>query len=116
MTGLEFMIKTYGITKSSVAEELGIKKQNINIWFSGKQLISKRHVEHLAGLFHQPVELIRKEITKEDELAIIDNYKKYKAGNPSVSVYYAILDLPKAIISRDENGNIGVIPLSTKCE
>jgi len=115
MTGLEFMIKTYGITKSSVASELGIKKQNINVWFSGKQPISKRHVEHLAGFFHQPLELIRKEITREDELTIIENYKKYKSGIPNIDVYY-VLDLPKAIVTRDENGNVGVIPMSTKCE
>ena len=41
MIGLEYILEVFKIQQKDLAEELGIKKQNITLWIKGKQNISK---------------------------------------------------------------------------
>ena len=37
LIGLEFILELYGMQQIELAEKLGIKKQNINLWIKRKQ-------------------------------------------------------------------------------
>jgi len=115
MTGLEFIIKTYGTSQTNIAEQLGIKKQNISRWLSGAQAISKRHVPQLAKIFDQPESLVDKQLTYSDEIKIIDGYKRYKNNLPKVpEVFLAQFPKPQILCFTDADGNLSVIPMSEK--
>ena len=53
-----------------LADRLGIKKQNINMWIKGKQNIPKKYLPVLEELFHIPVSYFQKELTDLDKLEI----------------------------------------------
>lgn len=53
-----------------LADQLGIKKQNINMWIKGKQNIPKKYLPVLEGLFHIPASYFQKELSDLDKLEI----------------------------------------------
>lgn len=53
-----------------LAEKLGIKKQNINLWIKGKQNISKKHLPTLEGIFGIEAKYFSKELTDLEKLEI----------------------------------------------
>lgn len=70
MIGLEYILDVYGIQKKELAEQLGIKKQNITLWLSGKQNISKKYLPILSEKFRIPIEYFQKELTDIDKRKI----------------------------------------------
>lgn len=53
-----------------LAEKLGIKKQNINLWIKGKQKISKKHLPTLEQIFGVEAKYFSKELTDIEKLEI----------------------------------------------
>jgi transcriptional regulator with XRE-family HTH domain len=53
-----------------LAEKLGIKKQNINLWIKGKQNIPKKYLPILQGFFGVDGEYYNKELTEVEKLVI----------------------------------------------
>lgn len=53
-----------------LAERLGIKKQNINLWIKRKQNISKKHLPTLESIFGIDAKYFSKELTDLDKLEI----------------------------------------------
>lgn len=53
-----------------LAEKLGIKKQNINMWIKGKQNIPKKYLPILEELFGIKVDYFSKDIDEIDKLEI----------------------------------------------
>ncbi len=53
-----------------LAEQLGIKKQNINMWVKQKQSIPKKYLPVLAELFSIDKELLSKELSEIEKLEI----------------------------------------------
>lgn len=53
-----------------LAEKLGIKKQNINLWIKGKQNIPKKYLPVLEELFGIDKEYFIKELTEIEKLEI----------------------------------------------
>ena len=49
MIGLEYILEIFKIQQKDLAEELGIKKQNITLWIKGKQNISKKYLPILSS-------------------------------------------------------------------
>lgn len=76
MIGLEYILKLYNVQQNELADELGIRRQNINIWLSGKQDVSKKHLPALSKKFHIPEEYFQKEINETD-MQKINEYKEY---------------------------------------
>ena len=62
MIGLEFILALHKIQQKDLANELGIKKQNINLWISGKQNISKKYLPILSNKFDVSVEFLQNEV------------------------------------------------------
>lgn len=77
MIGLEYILMIYNQKQQSVADYLGIKHQNINLWIKGKQMISKKHLPKLERLFGISQEYFQKELTDVDKL-VIKNAKLQK--------------------------------------
>lgn len=77
MIGLEYILGLYNIPHTELAKELGIARQNINLWIKCKGKIPEKHLPKLSEKFRIPEEYFQKELTKEDELKIqgikIDN-------------------------------------------
>ena len=67
MIGLEYILEVYKIQQKDLAEELGIKKQNITMWIKGKQKISKKYLPILSEKFDIPIEYLQKELTELDK-------------------------------------------------
>lgn len=88
MIGLEYILGLYNMQYIELAQYLGIKKQNINMWIKGKQKIPKKYLPILEELFKVDAvyfikELndiekleIQKEKLKRDLQPIIKNYEK----------------------------------------
>jgi transcriptional regulator with XRE-family HTH domain len=70
LIGLEYILDLYGMQHIELAEKLGIKKQNINLWIKGKQNISKKHLPTLENIFGIEVKYFSKELTELEKLEI----------------------------------------------
>lgn len=70
MIGLEFLLGLYNMQHVELAEQLGIKKQNINMWVKQKQSIPKKYLPVLAELFSIDKELLSKELSEIEKLEI----------------------------------------------
>lgn len=68
--GLEYILQISGMQHQELAEKLGIKKQNINLWIKGAQRIPKKHLPKLSEIFELPEELFEKEFTEIDKLKV----------------------------------------------
>lgn len=70
MIGLEYILGLYNMQHIELAEKLGIKKQNINMWIKGKQNIPKKYLPILEELFGLNREYFIKELDEIDQLEI----------------------------------------------
>ncbi len=70
LNGLEYILSLYQVQHIALAEKLGIKKQNINLWIKGKQNIPKKYLPVLEELFGINRSYFTKELTDIDKLEI----------------------------------------------
>jgi plasmid maintenance system antidote protein VapI len=70
LIGLEYILSLYNIQHVELAEKLGIKKQNINMWVKQKQNIPKKYLPVLEELFGTQSNYFSREITEIDKLEI----------------------------------------------
>lgn len=70
MIGLEYILGLYNMQHIELAEKLGIKKQNINMWIKGKQNIPKKYLPILEELFGLDEDYFLKELNEIDQLEI----------------------------------------------
>lgn len=70
MIGLEYIIGLYNMQSVELAEKLGIKKQNINMWIKRKQKIPKKYLPILEELFGIDQEYFSKDLIEIDKLEI----------------------------------------------
>lgn len=70
LIGLEYILNLYNMQHVELAEKLGIKKQNINMWIKRKQNIPKKYLPILAELFGLEQNYFSKDLTEIDKLEI----------------------------------------------
>jgi len=70
LIGLEYILHLYDVKHIELAELLGIKKQNINLWIKGKQGIPKKYLPVLEERFHVSGNYFSKELTEIEKLEI----------------------------------------------
>ncbi|MFP3122613.1 helix-turn-helix domain-containing protein [Ectobacillus funiculus] len=70
MNGLEYILGLYNMQQIELAEKLGIRKQNINLWIKGKQNIPKKYLPALEELFDLDSGYFTKELNEIDTLEI----------------------------------------------
>lgn len=70
MIGIEYILKIFDISNTELAEELGIKKQNITRWIKGERPIPKKYLPILSEKFKIPEEYYQKEINDTDRIEI----------------------------------------------
>lgn len=70
MLGLEYILSIYNMQHIELAEKLGIKKQNINLWIKRKQNIPKKYLPVLEELFVIKKEYFQKELDEIEKLEI----------------------------------------------
>ncbi|RAK17364.1 hypothetical protein B0I26_11286 [Anoxybacillus vitaminiphilus] len=70
MIGLEYILSLYNMQHIELAERLGIKKQNINLWIKRKQNIPKKYLPILKEMFGIEEEYFTKELTEVEKLEI----------------------------------------------
>lgn len=70
MNGLEYILGLYNMQHIELAQKLGIKKQNINMWIKGKQNIPKKYLPVLENLFKIKAEYFTKTLNEIDCLEI----------------------------------------------
>lgn len=70
MLGLEYILNLYNMQYIELADNLGIKKQNINMWIKGKQKIPKKYYPILEELFGIKGEYFGRELNEIDKLEI----------------------------------------------
>lgn len=70
MFGLEYILSVYNMQHIELAEQLGIKKQNINLWIKGKQNIPKKYLPILEDIFGINSDYFVRELTEIDKLEI----------------------------------------------
>ena len=70
MIGLAYALQINHMSHIELADKLGIKKQNINLWTKKKQKIPKKHLPELEKVFGIPAEYFQKDLTKIEMLQI----------------------------------------------
>ncbi|MDB8803604.1 helix-turn-helix domain-containing protein [Romboutsia sp. 1001216sp1] len=70
MNGLEYILSLYNMQHIELAEILGIKKQNINMWIKGKQNIPKKYLPVLEEIFNIDSKYFVKELNEIEKLEI----------------------------------------------
>ena len=70
MNGLEYILGIHNMQHIDLAQHLGIKKQNINMWIKGKQNIPKKYLPVLGELFKINQEYFIKNLDEVDKLEI----------------------------------------------
>lgn len=83
MIGLEYILSVYNKQHIDLAERLGIKKQNINLWIKGKQNIPKKYLPILEELFGVKQECFTKELNEIEKIEI-QKEKLKKDLNPAI--------------------------------
>ena len=86
MIGLEYILNLYNMQHIDLAEKLGIKKQNINLWIKGKQRIPKKYLPVLEELFGTKQEYFMRELNEIEKLEIQKDKLK-KDLNPVIEEY-----------------------------
>ncbi len=105
MIGLEFILGLYNMQHVELAEHLGIKKQNINMWVKRRQNIPKKYLPVLEELFGIDREIFSKELDEIEKLeiqkeklkndlkpVITKHEKRYKSGEINDVVDIPIYD------------------------
>lgn len=105
LIGLEYILSLNNMQHIELADKLGIKKQNINLWIKGKQKIPKKYLPVLEELFNINQEYFNKELTEIEKLeiqkeklkkdlnpVITDHYEKFLIGEEAVFEEVAIYD------------------------
>lgn len=70
MIGLEYILSLYNLQHVELAEILGIRKQNINLWVKQKQNIPKKYLPILENLFGVADDIFGRELTEIEKLEI----------------------------------------------
>ncbi len=70
LLGLEYILGLYNMQHVELADKLGIRKQNINMWIKGKQNIPRKYFSVLEELFGLNPEYFIKELTEIEKLEI----------------------------------------------
>lgn len=91
MIGLEYILGLYNMQHIELAEHLGIKKQNINLWIKGKQNIPKKYLPILQELFHVDTSYFNKELTEIEKLEIQKEKLKFEL-QPIIKGHKQILE------------------------
>lgn len=86
MIGLEYILNLYNFPHIELADKLGIRKQNINLWVKGRQNIPKKYIHVLEDLFGIGGEYFDRELTEIDRLEI-QKEKLKKELEPVVMKY-----------------------------
>ena len=76
LIGLEFVLGLYNMQHVELAEKLGIKKQNINMWVKQKQNIPKKYLPVLEELFQVDKDLLSRELTELEKLEIVSRVSR----------------------------------------
>lgn len=88
MIGLEFILNLYNTPHNELANILGIKKQNINLWIKGKQRISKKYIPQMSKIFNIDEEYFQKDLDDLDKL-VLQQIKIQQDMNPVISLFDA---------------------------
>lgn len=70
LIGLEYILGLYNLQHVELADKLGIKKQNINMWVKGRQKIPKKYLPVLEDIFGINRDYFNKDLTEIEELEI----------------------------------------------
>ncbi|MEA4989188.1 MAG: helix-turn-helix transcriptional regulator [Anaerovorax sp.] len=103
MIGLEYILQLYGMQHQELAEKLGIRKQNINLWVKEKQNISKKHLPALTEMFGVDESYFQKELTDVDKL-VVQKEKLSRELKPEVVGYQMQLMI-------GENADLTQVPI-----
>ncbi|MCD2348251.1 helix-turn-helix domain-containing protein [Clostridium guangxiense] len=91
MIGLEYILGLYSMQHIELAEHLGIKKQNINMWIKGKQKIPKKYLPTLRNIFHVDEKYFSKELDEIEKLEI-QKEKLKRDLQPVIKKYDKVLN------------------------
>mgnify|MGYP000906027719 CR=1 FL=1 len=91
MIGFEYICNLFNKKYINIAKELGITRQTINSWTSGKRKIPKKYIPILSEKFNVPQEYFQKRLNDLDKIKIqkikLDNdIKEYEQQNNTLIV------------------------------
>jgi transcriptional regulator with XRE-family HTH domain len=70
MIGLEFIVKTFNLKYTEIADILGISKKTVNDWVKGRSKIPAKRLKQLSEYFQLPEEYFQKELSPSEKLKI----------------------------------------------
>lgn len=108
MIGLEYILSLYNMQHIELAEILGIKKQNINLWIKGKQNIPKKYLPLLEEKFGIKKEYFIRELNEIEKLEI-QKEKLKKELKPVIKQYENKLSI-------DDENKLVEVPIYDKEE
>lgn len=70
MIGIQYLCEIFGISYADLARRLGISRQTIAAWTSGRRKVSEKHYEKLKKIFKVNESWFNKQLTELDKLQI----------------------------------------------
>lgn len=91
MLGLEYILKIENITRSELANRLGVSKPVVSQWMKRKRPIPSKRIEQICTEFfpYYPIEYCLKEINEYD-MAILQNLKRGYKRQSSAKILYPL--------------------------
>ena len=110
LIGLKYILELFSIKQIELAEKLGIKKQNINLWIKRKQKISKKHLPTLEQIFGIDAKYFSKELTDLDKLEI-QKEKLKRDLQPIITKYEEqfLIGEENNLISQEDTSRVSII-------
>lgn len=84
MIGIQYLCEIFGISYADLGRRLGISRQTIAAWTSGRRKVSEKHYEKLKEIFKVNEMYFNKELTELDKL----NLQRIKLENNTVEYTY----------------------------
>lgn len=78
MKGLTYIREIFNMSMNDLAEKLGVTKQSISKWESGKVQVSEERLQQLEEFFKVPSNLFNKEEFTEEEILVIEEARFLK--------------------------------------
>jgi len=91
MIGLEYILNLNKLAQQELADELGIRKQNISRWVSNERSIPKKYLSGLSVRFDMPVEYFNKELEQTDMAKLNILFKENNQTTVGVEDYKKLL-------------------------
>ncbi|WP_252225186.1 MULTISPECIES: helix-turn-helix domain-containing protein [unclassified Clostridium] len=97
MNGLQYILKRDNIQQRELAEKVGVSKQIVNIWVTGRRRVPKKYLPQISNILNIPTNFINSNINQEELNQICDSF----LNNDYKNILSLMFDVKREFIDDD---------------